>query len=149
MAIIKLWLSPDLSKLQADITLQHSSTPVTNHQANLALSIKCLPEGYPREEYLPATQWLDGKPYYSSQDSDTANWLEPGPLLIMVSLMINLRGWVRSGNICVKDLSVNDHAAKRLRPEPGRWLLGADRKRLFIVENVTIRPDMRELIDPS
>lgn len=63
--------------------------------------------------------------------------------------MINLRGWVKSGNICVKDLSVNVHAAKQLRPEPGRWLLGANRKRLFIVENVTIRPDMRKLIDPS
>ncbi|MEO0373828.1 MAG: hypothetical protein AAF329_04220 [Cyanobacteria bacterium P01_A01_bin.17] len=148
-AQIKLWLSPNTSVLQADITLHPPSGPATHHQAGLALAIESLPEGFPAEEYLPATQWIDRKPYYGARNRDVDNLLELSPLFVVVSLMVNLRGWVEAGDLCVKDLSVNDHAAKQLRPEPGRWLLGKDGKRLFVIEKVTVKPDMQELIDPS
>ena len=118
-AYIQLWLSPDATVLQADIKLLHASGQQSHYQTHLSLAISALPQGYPVEEHLDATQWVNRHPYRSRRDNDDGQWLPLGPLLVVVSLTTNLRGWVTTDDICVKDLRINAMAATCLRPQPG------------------------------
>ena len=147
-AYIQLWLSPDASALQADIKLLHSSGQMSHYETYLTLAISALPKGYPVDEYLSATQWVDGRPYRSGRDDDSGQLLPLGPLLPVVSLVTNLRGWVKSDDVCVRELQINAVAATRLRPQVGEWQLGYNAERKLTIERVTVRENMEAIIDP-
>ena len=121
----------------------------SHYETHLPLAISALPKGYPVEEYLSATQWVDGCPYRSGRNGDTEKPLPLGPLLPVVALVTNLRGWVKSDDVCIRELQVNPAAAVRLRPRSGEWQLGCDAERQLTIERVTVQQNMKEIIDPS
>lgn len=148
-AYVKLWLPPDASALQAGIKLLHSSGQKSHYQTHLSLAISALPKGYPVDEYLSATQWVNRLPYRSNPNDSPKQQLPLGPRLLVVGLVTNLRGWVKTDNICVRELLVNSTAAARLHPLSGKWQLGYDAERTLTIEQVNVQQNMQKIIDPS
>ena len=101
------------------------------------------------DEYLNATQWVNRRPYRSSSNDSQEQQLPLGPMLLVVGLVTNLRGWVKTDDICVRELLVNSTAAARLHPQPGEWQLGYDAERTLTIEQVNVQQTMEEIIDPS